>query len=174
MISDKTKTGFEFGPHYVFKPEKGESAGYQKSAGNTSRPIKKERSSIPPLLTSYTVPFHFVDSGRRNQLLICEGHKYILNNKYGEKSCKFLNGVLVKGHYLIPFIFYKQISNVRHGILDVKHALSQCRPSQTVRMQFKDLFVVETNFSMTFTGLIRRNEHNHPKQSLKEEPESIE
>ncbi|KAG5672371.1 hypothetical protein PVAND_002503 [Polypedilum vanderplanki] len=47
------------------------------------RPIKRESA---PLQTSYSVPFHFVESGRRNQLLICEGQRYILNNKYGEKS----------------------------------------------------------------------------------------
>lgn len=81
MISEKEKAEFEFAPHFLFKEE--------VSSPNSSRAsIKKERTSIPPLLTSYTVPFHFVESGRRNQLLICEGHKYILNNKYGEKSCK--------------------------------------------------------------------------------------
>lgn len=83
MIADKGKTEFDFEPPFVFKEEN----SFSKSS-NTSRMIKKERSAIPPLLTSYTVPFHFVESGRRNQLLICEGHKYILNNKYGEKSCK--------------------------------------------------------------------------------------
>jgi FLYWCH zinc finger domain len=35
--------------------------------------------------TSFTVPFQFVESGRRNQVMICEGRKYIQNNKYGEK-----------------------------------------------------------------------------------------
>lgn len=35
--------------------------------------------------TSYNVPFHFVESGRRNQVMICEGRKYIQNNKYGKK-----------------------------------------------------------------------------------------
>lgn len=45
---------------------------------------KKERTSLPPH-TSYSVPFYFTDSGRRNQVLICEGRKYIQNNKYGDK-----------------------------------------------------------------------------------------
>jgi FLYWCH zinc finger domain len=35
--------------------------------------------------TSFTVPFQFLESGRRNQVMICEGRKYIQNNKYGEK-----------------------------------------------------------------------------------------
>lgn len=48
------------------------------------RLIKKERTSLP-LQTSYSVPFYFADSGRRNQVLICEGRKYIQNNKYGDK-----------------------------------------------------------------------------------------
>lgn len=80
MLSEKSKTNYEYAPHFMLK---------EVTSANVNRPVKKERSSIPPLLTSYTVPFHFVESGRRNQLLICEGHKYILNNKYGEKSCKF-------------------------------------------------------------------------------------
>lgn len=35
--------------------------------------------------TTYNVPFQFVESGRRNQVMICEGRKYIQNNKYGQK-----------------------------------------------------------------------------------------
>lgn len=78
--------GQEYEGQYLTQKET--SQIYPKIQQTTNRPMKKERT-IPPLLTSYTVPFHFVESGRRNQLLICEGHKYILNNKYGEKSCKY-------------------------------------------------------------------------------------
>jgi hypothetical protein len=63
--------------------------GYSKLSGSLlQRSHKKERAPSQPSHTSYSVPFHFVESGRKNQLLICEGQKYILNNKYGEKSCK--------------------------------------------------------------------------------------
>ncbi|KAL7020384.1 hypothetical protein ACKWTF_011498 [Chironomus riparius] len=125
MISEKEKAEFEFAPHFVFKEE--------VSTPNSSRiSIKKERTSIPPLLTSYTVPFHFVESGRRNQLLICEGHKYILNNKYGEKS-------------------YFKCSCWHSG----------CKARAITITSQPDC-------------IIRRNEHNHPKQSLKEEQDPIE
>mgnify|MGYP003406974889 FL=1 len=46
--------------------------------------IKREKTNAP-LTTSFSVPFYFTDSGRRNQVLICEGRKYIQNNKYGDK-----------------------------------------------------------------------------------------
>lgn len=55
--------------------------------------IKKEKANLLPMKTSYTVPFYFTDSGRRNQVLICEGRKYIQNNKYGDKvyyKCRYL------------------------------------------------------------------------------------
>lgn len=31
------------------------------------------------------IPFELFESGRRNQILVCQGEKYIKNNKYGEK-----------------------------------------------------------------------------------------
>lgn len=46
--------------------------------------VKRERSHNPSL-TSYSVPFSFVESGRRNNVMICEGRKYIQNNKYSDK-----------------------------------------------------------------------------------------
>lgn len=46
--------------------------------------IKRERINHPAS-TSFTVPFEFAESGRRNLVMICEGRKYIQNNKYGEK-----------------------------------------------------------------------------------------
>lgn len=47
-------------------------------------PMKRERSHNPSS-TSYSVPFSFIESGRRNQVMICEGRKYIQNNKYADK-----------------------------------------------------------------------------------------
>lgn len=53
-------------------------------ADPTKTKAKKERSQFPSS-KSFNVPFQFVESGRRNQVMICEGRKYIQNNKYGEK-----------------------------------------------------------------------------------------
>lgn len=91
MISDKEKARFGYETHFVIKEEKTTPpADYPKQSPSLQNRANKKDRSIPPLHTSYTVPFHFVESGRRNQLLICDGHKYILNNKYGEKSCKYI------------------------------------------------------------------------------------
>lgn len=75
--------------------------------------IKKEKTSTP-LSTSYSIPFYFTDSGRRNQMLICEGRKYIQNNKYGDKvyykcryACQFYSLNLrwkIKIKFFLPVI----------------------------------------------------------------------
>lgn len=68
MVSESTK---EFGIQQNFTIDKVKS-------------IKRERS-LNLSSTSYSVPFQFVESGRRNQVMICEGRKYIQNNKYADK-----------------------------------------------------------------------------------------
>jgi hypothetical protein len=74
--------------------------------------IKKDKVSLLPMNTSYTVPFYFADSGRRNQVLICEGRKYIQNNKYGDKvyyKCRYVNFLLkFLPLYLLNIKFFSQ------------------------------------------------------------------
>lgn len=85
MISDRK----EYGDDYGYKEEIIEKRAitdvpYSFPRPTPPKPVKKERA-IHPSSTSFNVPFQFVESGRRNQLMICEGRKYIQNNKYGEK-----------------------------------------------------------------------------------------
>jgi FLYWCH zinc finger domain len=79
MISGREKYP-DFTEEFVYKEE------LVKPSAVTIRapPKKKDRVSLPSS-TSYNVPFQFLQSGRRNQVMICEGQKYIQNNKYGEK-----------------------------------------------------------------------------------------
>lgn len=63
---------------------------FEKSSAlvtNRPQPTKAMKRTTTHNLssTSFNVPFQFVESGRRNQVMICEGRKYIQNNKYGEK-----------------------------------------------------------------------------------------
>jgi FLYWCH zinc finger domain len=80
MLSGNDKSVYNYSSpdlsQYILKDE-----SLKKRVASDGR-IKKD---VPPLLTSYTVPFQFIDSGRRNQLMICEGRRYIQNNKYGDK-----------------------------------------------------------------------------------------
>lgn len=56
------------------------------SSAARSSTKRSKKSNVQHLSsTTYTVPFQLVGSGRRNPVLFCEGHKYIQNNKYGEK-----------------------------------------------------------------------------------------
>lgn len=87
MLSGRGKE-FELGDEFDYKEVKIEKTGGKSSAAairtQQGKSVKKA-SGHHLSLTSYTVPFHFVESGRRNQVMICEGRKYIQNNKYGEK-----------------------------------------------------------------------------------------
>lgn len=76
MLTERDSREIE--DEYSFKQEI-----ISKSAVVTKTP-KKERGQHQSS-TSFTVPFQFIESGRRNQVMICEGRKYIQNNKYGEK-----------------------------------------------------------------------------------------
>lgn len=77
MISGRAKEYPDFGEEFVYKEDK-------PTATMRAPAKKKDRVSLPAS-TSYNVPFQFLQSGRRNQVMICEGQKYIQNNKYGEK-----------------------------------------------------------------------------------------
>lgn len=78
MISGRNKEFTDFNEEFVYKEQ------ILKSAAARPQPKKKDRVSLPAS-TSYNVPFQFMQSGRRNQIMVCENQKYIQNNKYGEK-----------------------------------------------------------------------------------------
>lgn len=80
MISGRGKEYSDFDEQFVFKEDLLKSG----AAKVRPQPKKKDRVSLPAS-TSFNVPFQFLQSGRRNQVMICEGQKYIQNNKYGEK-----------------------------------------------------------------------------------------
>lgn len=46
---------------------------------------KSPKKSTNDESTDTDIPFELFESGRRNQILVCQGEKYIKNNKYGEK-----------------------------------------------------------------------------------------
>lgn len=46
---------------------------------------KSPKKSTNDDSTDTDIPFELFESGRRNQILVCQGEKYIKNNKYGEK-----------------------------------------------------------------------------------------
>lgn len=58
-------------------------ASIKKEGVQTKPPKKAGNHSLSS--TTYNVPFEFLESGRRNQVMVCEGQKYIQNNKYGDK-----------------------------------------------------------------------------------------
>lgn len=75
MISERAKhQGYD--DDYEFK---------DLTPGKPQPKISKKERGQHCSSTSFTVPFQFAESGRRNQVMICEGRKYIQNNKYGEK-----------------------------------------------------------------------------------------
>lgn len=80
MISGRSKD--VYGDEYVYKEE---CMDTNVSEISLLPPPKKKERINHPASTSFNVPFQFVESGRRNQVMICEGRKYIQNNKYGEK-----------------------------------------------------------------------------------------
>ena len=101
--------------------------------------IKKEKVNFP-LQTSYTVPFYFADSGRRNQVLICEGRKYIQNNKYGEKiyyKCRLVKDAFdnflslsynssnsfrfIKENFMLEFYEYNEVfcKGLRKALIEI-------------------------------------------------------
>jgi hypothetical protein len=77
MISDQTKELQGYTDEFIYK-EQFTKSGFRN-------PVKKRERAPLPASTSYNVPFQFLQSGRRNQIMVCEGQKYIQNNKYGEK-----------------------------------------------------------------------------------------
>lgn len=85
MISGRSKD--DYSDEYVYK-EESMDRNVSEDGILLNRPmrppLKKERINHPAS-TSFNVPFQFAESGRRNQVMICEGRKYIQNNKYGEK-----------------------------------------------------------------------------------------
>lgn len=46
---------------------------------------KTQKKSTNDDNTGTGIKFELFESGRRNQILVCQGEKYIRNNKYGEK-----------------------------------------------------------------------------------------
>jgi hypothetical protein len=122
--NEKESQNYGYSSQFVIKQ------GSSKTTTSIPRAVKRESA---PLQTSYTVPFHFVESGRRNQLLICDGQKYILNNKYGEKSCKLMNCGLFEPctDEFLP-LFSPKISNALRGTRDAKHEPSRLRLSPNV------------------------------------------
>lgn len=87
MLSEPEKD-FDFSDEFLFKKEtvkKSVSSASSLNRSQTVKTAKKEGGSAHMSSTSFNVPFQFVESGRRNQVMICEGRKYIQNNKYGEK-----------------------------------------------------------------------------------------
>lgn len=78
MIHPGQEQEIEYGEAYVYKEA--------TTSTRTSQPkSKRAGGGQHPTSTTYSVPFKFVESGRRNQVMICEGRKYIQNNKYGDK-----------------------------------------------------------------------------------------
>lgn len=75
------------GSHQEYNEMVYEPQNFVPTSSATRLPKKKPRKSNVQHLssTTYTVPFELVGSGRRNPVLFCEGHKYIQNNKYGDK-----------------------------------------------------------------------------------------
>lgn len=43
------------------------------------------KKSVKKSTGATNIPFQLFESGRRNQILVCQEQKYIKNNKYGEK-----------------------------------------------------------------------------------------
>lgn len=86
MLSEREKD-FDFSDEFLFKKETVKKSGNSASSLNRSQSVKtmKKDGGHHMSSTSFNVPFQFVESGRRNQVMICEGRKYIQNNKYGEK-----------------------------------------------------------------------------------------
>lgn len=78
MIADQSKN-FGFGDEVFVKTD------VKKIAESSTSKIFKRPSAQSLSSTSFNVPFQFVESGRRNQVMVCEGEKYIQNNKYGDK-----------------------------------------------------------------------------------------
>lgn len=79
MIPDHSKEFFK--DELVFKEFK-KTGSMSFEGSHAAKPPKKSGHLSS---TSFNVPFQFVESGRRNQVMICEGQKYIQNNKYGDK-----------------------------------------------------------------------------------------
>lgn len=80
MIADQSKN-YGYGDEVYLKTTVVKPA---EERSNT-RPVTKRGGSLSMSSTSFNVPFQFVESGRRNQVMVCEGEKYIQNNKYGDK-----------------------------------------------------------------------------------------
>jgi hypothetical protein len=130
MISGRSKDGF--GEDLVYKEEATEQCIVAEAAAcpppATAKLPRKDRLQHPSS-TSFNVPFQYIDSGRRNQVMICEGRKYIQNNKYGEK------------------IYWK--CSKWHD---------SCKARAITLLTQPDC-------------IIRRNEHNHPKNSTEKDEE---
>lgn len=83
MIAGRSK---EFGlGEFEYKEERDDGKSVVAVARAQTAKTVKKASGHHLSSTSYNVPFQFVESGRRNQVMICEGRKYIQNTKYGKK-----------------------------------------------------------------------------------------
>lgn len=79
MITDHSKN-YGFGDDVIFKGDEKKPTDMP-----STKPVKRSGGGQSMSSTSFNVPFQFVESGRRNQVMVCEGEKYIQNNKYGDK-----------------------------------------------------------------------------------------
>ena len=79
MLSEQEKE-FELGKELEYKVAKDPKA----FRAQQTKPVKKAGGHHLSS-TSYNVPIFYLESGRRNQVMICENRKYIQNNKYGKK-----------------------------------------------------------------------------------------